>query len=94
MTSRALGGQQPASDSLASQAQSLAAVNESGTTPKAATKGQPSVTPQEQSQLDREANFVEQADKVTSKLQTNAASVTKEEADKMHSREQKAFGGT
>ena len=52
------------------------------------------LTPAQQSELDRKANFAEQADKVASKLETEPGSVTKEDGDKMHSREQKAFGQT
>ncbi|KAL9636525.1 MAG: hypothetical protein Q9164_002767, partial [Protoblastenia rupestris] len=52
------------------------------------------LTTAQQSELDRKANFAEQADKVASKLETEPGSVTKEDGDKMHSREQKAFGQT
>jgi len=44
--------------------------------------------------MDREANFQQAADQVASKLSTNPASVTKEEADMLHSREQRAHGHT
>ena len=50
--------------------------------------------PSIQSQLDREANYVEEADKVQTKLETDPSSITKEEADAMHRREQRAFGHT
>ena len=88
--SRAMGGQQPPKGSIASQAQSIAAANERGDT----VQTNAPLNPGEQSQLDREANYVEQADQVTSKLATNPSSVTKEDADKMHSRETRAFGAT
>ena len=52
------------------------------------------LTPQEQSQLDRNANYAEQSDIVSSKLATKPESLTKDEANKLHSREQKAFGST
>ena len=52
------------------------------------------LTPAEQSQLDREANFEEAADKVGTKLTNEPGSVTKEEGDLLHSRETKAFGAT
>lgn len=92
--SRAEAGGQPAPGSLPSQAQSLASANESGTGPAAATGGAENVTPNVQSQLDREANYVEQAHRLQSKLTIDPGSITKEEADKMHSREQRAFGAT
>ena len=85
-----MGGQQPPKGSIASQAQSIAAANERGDT----VQTNAPLNPGEQSQLDREANYVEQADQVTSKLATNPSSVTKEDADKMHSRETRAFGTT
>ena len=88
--SRAMGGQQPLRGSLASQAQSVAAANEKGDTVQTNTP----LNPAEQSRLDREANYMQQADKVGSKLATNPESVTKEDADKMHSRENRAFGAT
>lgn len=53
-----------------------------------------STNPTQQSQADREANFVEAADKVGSKMATDPASVTKEDGDMLHSRETKAFGAT
>ena len=52
------------------------------------------LTPAEQSQSDREANFVEAADKVGAKLATDPGSVTKEDGDLLHSRETKAHGIT
>ena len=88
--SRAQGGQQPPKGSLASQAQSVAAANEQGAT----VQTNAPLDPATQSHLDREANYVETADKVGSKMQADPASVTKEEADKLHSRETRAFGAT
>ena len=91
--SRALGGQQPRKGDLASTAQTVAAANERDDT--AHTRAPTSdLTPSEQSQLDREANYVEAADKVGSKLANDPASVTKEDGDLLHSRETKAFGTT
>ena len=86
---RAEGG--PAKGDLASQAQSTAAANEQGAT---TTQANTNTTPAEQSQMDREANFAEAADKVGSKLETDPGSVTKEDGDLLHSRETKAFGIT
>lgn len=88
--SRALGGQQPPKGSVASRAQSIAAANEKGAT------GQPNapLSPAEQSQLDREANYSEAVDKVGSKMAREPERVTKEDGDLLHSRETKAFGAT
>ena len=96
--SRAQGGGQPIKGSVASQAQSIAAANEVGAAPHAAmdasasTTGTANLTAEEQSQLDREANYVEQADQVATKMQRDPGSVTKGDADTLHSREHRAFG--
>lgn len=52
------------------------------------------LNPAEQSQLDREANYVEAADTIGAKVATDPASLTKEDGDLLHSRETKAFGAT
>ena len=91
--SRAQGGGRPPAGSLAAQAQSAAAANETGTKANAGTTATQGSDPATQSRLDREANFVEAADRVQSKLETAPGSVSKAEADKLHSREVKAFGG-
>ena len=52
------------------------------------------LAPAEQSQLDREANFAEAADKVGAKMANDPGSVTKEDGDLLHSRETKAHGIT
>lgn len=93
---RVTGG--PTKGDLASQTQSIAAANEQGATVQ--TNGAQSsgidanITPAEQSQLDREANYVDAADKVGNKMATEPESVTKEDGDLLHSRETKAFGTT
>ena len=93
---RVQGG--PTKGDLASQAQSVAAANEQGATVQTnRTQGSGAtadLTPAEQSQLDREANYVEAEDKVGTKLATEPGNVTKEEGDLLHSRETKAFGAT
>lgn len=89
--SRALHGQQPPSGSLSSQAQHEAAVNE-GTT--SASRTAAPLDPTVQSQMDRQANYEDAASKVGSKLVNEPGNVTKEEADLLHSREQRAFGTT
>lgn len=64
--------------------------NQRGPTSQTST----TLDPAEQSQLDRKANYVEQADKVATKMETEPENVTKEDGDTMHSRETKAFGNT
>lgn len=93
---RVMGG--PTKGDIASQAQSVAAANEQGITVQtnsAQSSGvNANLTPTEQSQLDREANYVEAADKIGTKMATEPKSVTKEDGDLLHSREVKAFGAT
>ncbi|KAL8860894.1 MAG: hypothetical protein Q9178_002649 [Gyalolechia marmorata] len=96
-----LQSQQPPSGSISSQAQHQAAVNEGATasirtgntTASNRTNGAP-VDPTVQSQMDRQANFEDAASKVGGKLVNEPGNVTKEEADLLHSREQRAFGVT
>ena len=90
--SRARSG--PQKGDLASQAQSVAAANERGDTVQTAVPGGSNLTPGEQSQLDREANYIEAADKVSTKMHIDPSSVTKEDGHLLHSRETKAFGAT
>ena len=78
---------------LASQAQSLASENTGDKKSTSSTTGQ-GLTSEQQSQLDREANYIEAADKVGTKMASDPASVTKEDGDLLHSREHKAFGST
>ncbi|KAL8782723.1 MAG: hypothetical protein Q9213_005147 [Squamulea squamosa] len=97
-----LEGQQPPSGSISSQAQHQAAVNEGATgttTSTTSTSGSTRtnaapVDPNVQSQLDRQANYEDVASKVGGKLVNEPGNVTKEEADLLHSREQRAFGVT
>ena len=96
--SRAQGGGQPAKGSIGAQAESVASANEAGTAsqyhPTAtvgnATGGLDSAT---QSQLDREGNYVEAADKIGTKMANDPGQVTQEDASLMHSREVRAHGG-
>lgn len=88
---RATGGQQPPSGSISSQVQHQAAVNEGATSNGTIAAPLDSNT---QSQMDRQANFEDAASKVGSKLVNEPGDVTKEEADLLHSREQRAFGVT
>lgn len=48
----------------------------------------------EQSAFDRTANYAEAAHRVGSKMATDQSSVTKEDANLLHSRETRAFGAT
>ncbi|KAI4281118.1 MAG: hypothetical protein L6R38_003921 [Xanthoria sp. 2 TBL-2021] len=94
-------GQQPPSGSISSVAQHQAAVNEgaTGSTTKGTTTGSSGINgapvdPNLQSQMDRQANFEDAASKAGGKLVNEPGNVTKEEADLLHSREQRAFGVT
>jgi len=87
--SRAMSG--PTKGDLASKAQSVAAANEKGETVQTQASNS-ELNPTERSKLDREANYADAADKVGTKIETDPASVTKEDGDMMHSRETKAFG--
>ncbi|KAI4162036.1 MAG: hypothetical protein LQ342_004348 [Letrouitia transgressa] len=88
---RAFGGDQTAPESLIAQVQHEAAVNEGATSGGTANR---QLDPQTQSQMGRQANFQDAAAKVGSKLVNEPSNVTKEEADLLHSREQRAFGIT
>lgn len=102
---RATGVAHPAGG-VAQAAQKQAAINKGATStstssPSYGTPGAMSgqsqsgqLDPATQSKLDREANYVEVADKVQSKMERDPRSVTKEEANTLHSREQRAFGRT
>lgn len=76
---------------LASQVQHQVAENEGATTRRSSA---PTLDPNTQSQADRQANYEDAAAKVGGKLADEPGSVTKEEADTMHGREQRAFGHT
>ena len=87
---RATGQAQPPSDSISADAQRLAAVNEGDT--KIPSKGQ--LDSADQSQVDRLDNFQQAAENVAPKMANAPDQVTKEEADLLHSREQRAYGET
>lgn len=89
---RAINQSQPPSDSISSDAQRLASQNEGATKTSSSSTG--SSDPVAQSAVDRAANFEQQAENIVSKMATNPQSVTKEDADLAHSREQRAFGHT
>ncbi|KAL8680650.1 MAG: hypothetical protein Q9186_003188 [Xanthomendoza sp. 1 TL-2023] len=96
--SRALGGQQPGSGSISSQAQHKVAVNEGATTSTGGNLSpQTNATPVDskaQSQMHRQANYEDAASQVGDKLANDPSNITKSEADTLHSREQRAFGVT
>lgn len=84
-----MGQAQPPKDSISADAQRLASANERGVP---ASTGP--LSPEEQSHLTKEKNFQQAAAEVGSKMATNPASVTKEDGDLLHSREQRAHGTT
>ncbi|KAI4251134.1 MAG: hypothetical protein LQ352_005039 [Teloschistes flavicans] len=88
---RVSGGQQPQSGSISSRAQHEAAVNQGATSQGNAADSLDSTS---QSQLDRQANFEDAATKVGEKMASAPESISKEEADTLHSREHRAFGHT
>ncbi|KAK5174106.1 uncharacterized protein LTR77_001186 [Saxophila tyrrhenica] len=87
---RAMGQGQPPSDSISADAQRLAAVNEGDA--KMPSKGQ--MDPATQSAADRVENLESAAEQVAPKMANDPEHVTKDEADLLHSREQRAFGAT
>ena len=87
---RATGQAQPPPESVSAAAQRLAAVNEGATKPP--TKGD--ADPSTQSAVDRVENFEQVGQDVAAKMASNPEHVTKEEANLLHSREQRAFGET
>lgn len=84
-----IGQGQPPADSISAEAQRLASANEGATKSSAQPRD-----PTEKSENDRVSNFEAVADDVARKMASNPASVTKDEADLLHSREQRAFGNT
>ncbi|EMC93141.1 hypothetical protein BAUCODRAFT_36812 [Baudoinia panamericana UAMH 10762] len=92
---RVLGQGQPPAGSISSDAQKLAAVNEGATKQSTASGATATGTdPADQSARDRLQNFDQATQHVGSKMSQNPEQVTKEEADLLHSREQRAFGQT
>lgn len=101
-----MGGARPPTDSIAAEAKRLASANEQGGTPIAAagnatngssangtsTNGASGLNRSEQSQADKEANFLDAVNALAPKVQDGT--VTKEEASLLHSREHKAYGQT
>jgi hypothetical protein len=89
---RAAGQANPPKGSLSSEAESLAAANEGRAATGASTSGP--ADPADQSARDRLNNFQEVSEQVGSKMASNPEAVSKDEADLLHSREQRAFGAT
>lgn len=83
---RATGQAQPPKDSVSADAQRLAAANEKGTAPKAGP-----LNPAEQSHLTKERNLEQAVNQVGSK---DPSQITQDDANLLHSREQRAHGHT
>lgn len=88
---RVAGTGQPPAGSISADAQRLAAENE-GASKSSSTDGP--VDPTTQSAADRATNFESVAEGVTSKMAIAPETVTTEDANLAHSREQRAFGQT
>ncbi|KAI4850965.1 hypothetical protein E4T44_02431 [Aureobasidium sp. EXF-8845] len=86
---RATGQAQPPKDSVSAEAQRLAAANERSTTPRTGQTG--SLNPTEQSHLTKERNLEEAINEVGSK---DPSQITQDDANLLHSREQRAHGHT
>lgn len=89
---RATGQAQPPKDSISADAQRLASANERGDAPTTGSTGP--LSPSEQSHLTKERNFQQAAAEVGAKIQNAPETVTKEDGDLLHSREQRAHGHT
>ena len=85
---RATGQAQPPKDSVSADAQRLAAANEQGAAPKAKTGP---LSPAEQSHLTKERNLEQTVNEVASK---DPSQITQDDANLLHSREQRAHGHT
>ncbi|KAI5209138.1 hypothetical protein E4T39_01104 [Aureobasidium subglaciale] len=83
---RATGQAQPPKDSVSADAQRLAAANEKGVAPKT-----DSLNPSEQSSLTKERNLEQAVNQVGSK---DPSQITQDDANLLHSREQRAHGHT
>ena len=85
-----MGQAQPPKDSLSAEAQRVAAVNEGAT--KQSQSAPAGTDPSSQSAADRQENFEQVAADLAPKVDDQT--VTKEEADLLHSREHRAYGET
>lgn len=85
-----MGQAQPPKDSISAEVQRLAAANEDATKAPDSVEDDPAV----QSTVDRMDNFQQVKDEVVSKMANRPDTVTKQEANVLHSREQRAFGET
>jgi len=83
---RATGQAQPPKDSVSADAQRLAAANEQGAAPKTGP-----LSPAEQSHLTKERNLEQTVNEVASK---DPSQITQDDANLLHSREQRAHGHT
>ncbi|KAI4723222.1 hypothetical protein E4T48_00529 [Aureobasidium sp. EXF-10727] len=83
---RATGQAQPPKDSVSAEAQRLASANERGAAPKTGP-----LDPAEQSHLTKERNLEQAINQVGSK---DPSQITQDDANLLHSREQRAHGHT
>ncbi|KAF2228939.1 hypothetical protein EV356DRAFT_571523 [Viridothelium virens] len=87
---RVVGGDNVPSDSLASDAQRVASANEQGGT----SIGRGGLDPAAQSHMQKEQNFRDVVNTVGTKMANDPEQVTKDDANLLHSREQRAHGHT
>ncbi|KAI7577834.1 hypothetical protein KC316_g10133 [Hortaea werneckii] len=90
---RASGQANPPPGSLSAQAEHLAAVNEGRATAQASASGENN-DPASQSSKDRLHNLEEATSQVGQKMARDPGHVTKDDANLLHSREERAFGKT
>ncbi|RMY98090.1 hypothetical protein D0862_07763 [Hortaea werneckii] len=90
---RASGQANPPPGSLSAQAEHLAAVNEGHATAQASAGGENN-DPASQSAKDRLRNLEEATSQVGQKMARDPEHVTKDDANLLHSREERAFGET
>ena len=95
---RATGIAHPAGG-IAQAAQQQAAANEGATSSSSENRAENlstngNVDASTQSQLDKEQNYKDAAREISAKMEVDPKSISKEEADMLHSREHRAFGRT
>ncbi|KAK5117691.1 hypothetical protein LTR62_005114 [Meristemomyces frigidus] len=93
---KVLGRANPPAGSITSEAEALAAANEGHTDQGKTNTGTTasSASAANQAARDRLSNFEQASAKVGQKMASKPESVTKEDGDLLHSREQRAFGTT
>lgn len=88
-----MGQSQPPKDSMSAEAQRLAAANERQG-PATASNSTGPLSPEEQSRITKEHNFGSAATEIGAKMAIDPERVTKDDANILHSREQRAHGHT